>query len=62
MNAQTQHEAKSEHDLSIQIQGQLGMIALDRVKHLNALSLEMVQGIYQQLETWLDDKITSYKS
>lgn len=54
MNAQTQHEAKSEHDLSIQIQGQLGMIALDRVKHLNALSLEMVQGIYQQLETWLE--------
>ena len=59
MNAQTQHEAtlhesKLEHDLSIQIQGKLGMIALDRVKHLNALSLQMVQGIHQQLETWLE--------
>lgn len=54
MNAQEQHEITSEHDLSIQIQGQLGMIALDRVKHLNALSLEMVQGIHQQLETWLE--------
>lgn len=30
------------------------MIALDRVAHLNALSLEMVQGIHQQLETWSD--------
>ena len=54
MNAQEQHEITSEHDLSIQIQGQLGMIALDRVKYLNALSLEMVQGIHQQLETWLE--------
>ena len=54
MNAQAQHETTSEHDLNIQIQGQLGMIALDRVKHLNALSLEMVQGIHQQLETWLE--------
>ena len=54
MNAQAEHEITSQHDLSIQIQGQLGMIALDRVKHLNALSLEMVQGIHQQLETWLE--------
>lgn len=41
-----------ENNLSIQVQGHLGMIALDRVQHLNALSIEMIQGIHEQLKAW----------
>ena len=45
----------TEQNLVIEQQGQLGIISLDRVKHLNALSLEMVEGIATQLEHWRDD-------
>lgn len=33
-----------ENHLMIEQQGGLGMITLDRVTHLNALSLEMIEG------------------
>ncbi|WP_278396618.1 enoyl-CoA hydratase/isomerase family protein, partial [Acinetobacter venetianus] len=41
----------AEH-LIIEQQGALGIISLDRVTHLNALSLEMIEGIRTQLELW----------
>lgn len=41
--------------LAISIQGRLGIICLDRTTHLNALSLEMIQGIQAQLELWRED-------
>ena len=44
-----------ENHLMIEQQGGLGMITLDRVTHLNALSLEMIEGIRAQLELWRDD-------
>ena len=37
-----------ENHLMIEQQGGLGMITLDRVTHLNALSLEMIEGIRAQ--------------
>ena len=47
-----------KNNLIISTQGALGIITLDRPSHLNALSLEMVQGIQQQLEHWrTDDQI-----
>ena len=45
----------TEQNLVIEQQGRLGIISLDRVKHLNALSLEMIQGISAQLELWRHD-------
>ncbi|OTG85157.1 enoyl-CoA hydratase/isomerase family protein [Acinetobacter sp. ANC 4648] len=36
-------------------QGTLGILTLDRATHLNALSLEMIQGITTQLEQWRHD-------
>ncbi len=42
-------------NLTIQTQGALGIITLDRPSHLNALSLEMVQGIQAQFDAWQDD-------
>lgn len=45
----------NENNLMIQIQGSLGIITLDRPSHLNALSLDMIQGIQAQLEAWKDD-------
>ncbi|MGV0887625.1 enoyl-CoA hydratase/isomerase family protein [Acinetobacter venetianus] len=44
----------AEH-LIIEQQGALGIISLDRVTHLNALSLEMIEGIRTQLELWRND-------
>ena len=41
-----------ENHLMIEQQGGLGMITLDRVTHLNALSLAMIEGIQAQLELW----------
>ena len=42
-------------DLHITQTGHVGIIALNRVTHLNALSLEMIQGISAQLEAWQHD-------
>lgn len=39
----------------IERQGKLGVITLDRVTHLNALSLDMIEGIGAQLELWRND-------
>ena len=47
---------KNENNLMIQIQGSLGIITLDRPSHLNALSLDMIQGIQAQFEAWKDDE------
>mgnify|MGYP002652566726 CR=1 FL=1 len=44
-----------ENQLMIEQKGSLGLISLDRVKHLNALSLEMIEGICSQLELWRYD-------
>lgn len=44
-----------QNNLIIQIQGAVGVITLDRPSHLNALSLDMIQGIQAQFETWKDD-------
>ena len=41
-----------ENQLMIEQKGGLGLMSLDRVKHLNALSLEMIEGICSQLELW----------
>ena len=45
----------SQNNLHIEQQGDLGVISLDRVANLNALSLEMIQGIQLQLEAWQND-------
>lgn len=42
----------SQNNLQIEQQGTLGIISLDRVASLNALSLDMIHGIQLQLETW----------
>lgn len=39
-------------DLVIQQQGKLGIIRLNRVASLNALSIEMIQGIHHQVVAW----------
>ena len=44
-----------ENNLQISLQGHLGVITLDRVSHLNSLSLSMIHGISQQLEQWRED-------
>nr|WP_257224331.1 MULTISPECIES: enoyl-CoA hydratase/isomerase family protein [unclassified Acinetobacter] len=44
----------STNNLMIEEHGHLGQISLDRVASLNALSLEMIQGIQQQLALWAD--------
>ena len=38
--------------LIIEQQGRLGIIRLNRVESLNALSIEMIQGIHQQVLAW----------
>ncbi|MDO7332347.1 enoyl-CoA hydratase/isomerase family protein [Acinetobacter baumannii] len=45
----------TENHLMIERQGKLGVITLDRVAHLNALSLDMIEGIGAQLELWRND-------
>ncbi|MCH7337258.1 enoyl-CoA hydratase/isomerase family protein [Acinetobacter sp. NIPH 2699] len=45
----------TEHHLMIEQKGGLGIISLNRVTHLNALSLEMIEGICSQLELWRND-------
>lgn len=45
----------SDNNLICSSEGVLGIITLDRPTHLNALSLEMVQGIQAQLEAWRND-------
>lgn len=45
----------TENHLMIERQGKLGVITLDRVTHLNALSLDMIEGIGAQLELWRND-------
>lgn len=45
-----------QNNLSISVQGRLGIIALDRVSHLNALTLPMIQGIHAQLDQWENDE------
>lgn len=44
-----------ENQLVIEQQGALGIIALNRVAHLNALSLNMIEDIIAQLEHWKND-------
>lgn len=44
-----------ERQLIIQQQGKLGIIRLNRIASLNALSIEMIQGIHQQVLAWQDD-------
>lgn len=45
----------NSNNLIIATQGHLGIISLDRPTHLNALSLEMIQGIQDQFDLWRDD-------
>lgn len=45
----------TENHLMIERQGKLGVITLDRVTHLNALSLDMIEGLGAQLELWRND-------
>lgn len=42
----------TQNNIIIRTQGHLGIITLDRVSHLNAISMEMVQAIHAQLEVW----------
>ncbi len=48
------HDNNHENNLITRIEGVLGIITLDRASHLNALSLEMIQGIQAQFEAWAD--------
>ncbi|OAL76665.1 enoyl-CoA hydratase [Acinetobacter sp. SFB] len=41
-----------ENNLAMSLQGSLGIISLDRISHLNALTLPMIQGIQSQLDEW----------
>ena len=50
----SQNNNSQQDNLSIQVNGHLGMIALNRVQHLNALSLDMIRGIHLQLKEWLE--------
>jgi enoyl-CoA hydratase len=43
-------------NLEIGVEGRLGVIALNRPEAINALSLEMIEGIAAQLEAWRHDK------
>ncbi|MFZ0022844.1 enoyl-CoA hydratase/isomerase family protein [Acinetobacter sp.] len=45
-----------ENNLAIRVQGSLGIISLDRIQHLNALTLPMIQGIQAQLDQWCHDQ------
>ncbi len=45
----------TENQLDIEQKGTLGIIALNRVANLNALSQQMVEGIISQLEIWKND-------
>lgn len=45
-----------QQDLKISKQEALGIITLDRPTHLNALSLDMIQGIQAQLDAWQNDQ------
>lgn len=45
----------NENNLIIQRQGALGTIILDRVANLNALTIEMINGIRTKLEQWQQD-------
>lgn len=44
-----------EKHLIIEQQGVLGIISLNRVANLNALSIEMIHQIHMQFETWQQD-------
>jgi enoyl-CoA hydratase/carnithine racemase len=44
-----------EQQLVIEQHGQVGIIRLNRVASLNALSIEMIQGIHQQVLAWQND-------
>lgn len=44
-----------EQQLLIEQKGHLGIIRLNRVASLNALSIEMIQGIHQQVLAWQDN-------
>ena len=46
---------EQQQDLKSSTQGALGIITLDRPTHLNALSLDMIQGIQAQLDAWQND-------
>lgn len=48
-------EIRLVSDLEISTHGHLGRIALNRPKAINALSLEMIEGITAALESWRDD-------
>lgn len=45
----------NENNLNMSSHGVLGVIELDRPSHLNALSLEMIEALEQQLLIWQDD-------
>lgn len=45
-----------ENNLIIRTEGALGIITLDRPRHLNALSLVMIQGIHSQFKAWQDNQ------
>ena len=45
----------TENHLIIEQQGALGMITLDRVPSLNALSLQMINSIRSQVENWQNE-------
>ena len=42
----------TQGDVLAEVQGQVGLITLNRAKALNALSLDMVRGITKVLSAW----------
>ena len=45
----------TQGDVLAEVQGQVGLITLNRAKALNALSLDMVRSITQVLSAWQHD-------
>ena len=45
----------TQGDVLAEVQGQVGLITLNRAKALNALSLDMVRGITKVLSAWQHD-------
>lgn len=41
-----------KNNIIVSTHGHLGVITLDRISHLNAISIDMIQGIRDQLEEW----------
>ena len=49
-----------ESNILCEVKDGVGWIKLNREKALNALSLEMIETIYRQLQEWIEDERVAY--